>query len=56
MKSFTILLAAFTLLTGCASAPPKVFYINSYHPGYSSSDAIADGIREPLLRANNFLF
>ncbi|MCW5964943.1 MAG: hypothetical protein KIT83_12965 [Bryobacterales bacterium] len=35
-------------LGACARSPRLVIYVNSYHLGYGSSDAVADGIRENL--------
>lgn len=41
------LIVALPLLEGCHSGPrPKLFYVNSYHPGYASSDAIMAGMYE----------
>lgn len=35
-------------LAACARSPRLVIYVNSYHQGYGSSDAVAEGIRETL--------
>ena len=34
------------ILAGCSTRKPKVFYLNSYHQGYPSSDQIEEGIIE----------
>lgn len=33
---------------GCRQAPHAVLYVNSYHQGYGSSDAVAEGLRAGL--------
>jgi len=33
---------------GCSRERPRVFYINSYHQGYGSSDDIMEGLRDTL--------
>jgi len=47
MKTATLLLLA-TLVLTCGGKTAKIFYINSYHVGYGSSDEIMAGIDEIL--------
>lgn len=42
------LLGAGTGLLGCTVPPRRIFYANSYHRGYGSSDEVARGIQETL--------
>ena len=52
MKFFSLFISTtFLFLLNCDSPPPKIFYINSYHEGYGSSDDIAEGISETLAAA-----
>ncbi len=50
MKYFTVILTALFVFTRVAYGPPekKVFYLNSYHKGYGSSDDITEGIVNTL--------
>mgnify|MGYP006282766805 FL=1 len=47
MKPISLFFLALFLLH-CASPPPRIFYINSYHQGYGSSDDITAGIQETV--------
>jgi len=39
--------------SGCSMfVKPRIFYINSYHEGYGSSDEVMQGIRETLMPTN----
>lgn len=51
MKLFITLLLIAMLSFSCTTPPPKVFFLNSYHEGYGSSDEITAGIQETLLSA-----
>jgi ABC-type uncharacterized transport system substrate-binding protein len=44
---FNIILPGSKSITS-AKAQPRVFYVNSYHAGYGSSDAVMSGIRDTL--------
>ena len=39
---------ALLLLFSCQSPVKKIFYVNSYHPGYGSSDQVQEGIVENI--------
>ena len=45
-----VMALAGTLIPARAAEPPRVFYVNSYHEGYPSSDATMAAIREVLGR------
>ncbi len=51
MKLITFLFVIFLLILSCSAPPPKVFFLNSYHQGYGSSDDITEGIQEILSAA-----
>jgi ABC-type uncharacterized transport system substrate-binding protein len=55
-KIYQILLLAGSLLTACnpkqTKETPRIFYVNSYHIGYGSSDDIMEGINEILAGKN----
>ncbi len=38
-------------LAACSRSPQPIIYVNSYHKGYGSSDAVEAGIRETLTEA-----
>ncbi|MBD3274054.1 MAG: hypothetical protein GF372_02020 [Candidatus Marinimicrobia bacterium] len=53
MRTFNFILlvttlAASLIFSGCVQEQGKVFYVNSYHEGYSSSDDVMQGIKETL--------
>jgi len=50
MKKIVFLLLSISIvfITTCGNHQPRVFYINSYHQGYGSSDAVMSGIKETL--------
>ncbi len=54
MKRPLIMFALLVMLTGgtCAKKQGKIFYINSYHRGYGSSDGIMAGIESTLIGKN----
>lgn len=51
MKTIAILFITAIILASCSAPPPKVFFLNSYHEGYGSSDDITIGIQETLAAA-----
>jgi len=55
-KIYQILLLAAILFTACNQKKPKesprIFYVNSYHIGYGSSDDVMKGINETLAGKN----
>jgi ABC-type uncharacterized transport system substrate-binding protein len=55
-KSFVFFLTLFlsAALMGCLdkNVAPKILYVNSYHPGYPSSDEITEGIKAAVSHKN----
>ena len=50
-KVSMLLTIGIVLVLGCSNQQSLVFYINSYHEGYGSSDDITEGIQETLTEA-----
>ncbi len=48
MKIHSLLILLILFIFSCTSLSKKIFYLNSYHAGYGSSDAITTGIHEAL--------
>jgi len=57
IKTYIVILIAGIFTSSCnphrkSGGPAKVFYVNSYHVGYGSSDDVMEGITETFARAN----
>ena len=51
--NYIIFFFAGIFLFSCSTdAPHKIYYINSYHSGYGSSDDVMEGITETLADEN----
>ncbi len=48
MRIVALLVLSILLFTSCGAPPAKIFFLNSYHEGYGSSDDITEGIQETL--------